>query len=161
MDFPPGRMVALLRAGLFEQVLENDTAWMCVSCYACTEGCPAKIPLTPGLMTRVKEELVLAGNLPLELQDALEASQRYGNPLGESPRKRAEWAVGFEPEIPIMAKAKRPVDVLWYVGSYPSYHPRGIDAAKAAARIFTALGIDFAMLSKKEKDRKRQERNKS
>ena len=38
------------------------------------------------------------------------------------------------------------------VGSYPSYHPRGIDAAAAAARIFNALGIDFAVLGKEEKD---------
>jgi len=91
MDFPPGRMVAALRAGIFDRVLDTDTVWMCVSCYACAQECPSKIPLTAGLMTRAKEELLLAGNIPTELQSALENSQRYSNPLGESPRNRAEW----------------------------------------------------------------------
>jgi Fe-S oxidoreductase len=86
MDFPPGRMVAALRAGIFDRVIDADTVWMCVSCYACTQECPSKIPLTTGLMTRAKEELLLAGNIPTELQSALEHSQRYSNPLGESPR---------------------------------------------------------------------------
>ena len=136
MEFPPRRMIAAIRADMFEEVLKTDSAWMCVACYACTEVCPQKIPIAAGLMTRVKEELLLTGNVPAELQDALENSGRYDNPLGESPRKRAEWTKGIEPEIPIMAKAKRPVDVLWFVGDYPSYHPRVQLITKALAKVF-------------------------
>ena len=150
MDYPPGKMIGLLRANRFEQVLETDTVWMCVSCYACTEFCPKKIPLTPGLLTRAKEELLLAGSIPNELQDALENSQRYGNPLGESPRKRADWAEDLEPEIVLMRKAKRPVDVLWFVGDYPSYHPRVQNTARAMAKIFQALNVDFGILGPEE-----------
>lgn len=150
MDFPPGKMIAYLRAGLFDKVLESDTVWMCVSCYACTEVCPTKIPLTSGLMTRAKEELLLAGNIPTELQDALKKSQRYGNPMGESPRKRAEWVKGIEPGIPIMRKARRPVDVLWFVGDYPSYHPRVQLSTKMLAKILNALGVDFGILGPEE-----------
>jgi len=150
MDFPPGRMIAYLRADLFDKVLDADSVWMCVSCYACTEVCPANIPVTPGLMTRAKEELLLSGNVPTELQSALEFSQRYGNPLGESPRKRSEWAKDLEPEVVIMRKAKRPVDVLWFVGDYPSYHPRVQQSAKALHKILTALGIDFGILGPEE-----------
>jgi Fe-S oxidoreductase len=150
MDFPPGRMVAALRAGIFDRVMDTDTVWMCVSCYACTQECPAKIPLTAGLMTRAKEELLLAGNIPTELQSALEHSQRYSNPLGESPRKRAEWAKGIEPEITIMRKAKRPVDVLWFVGDYASYHPRVQLASQALAKVLNALGVDFGILGPEE-----------
>jgi len=150
MDFPPGRMISYLRADMFEKVLNSDTVWMCVSCYACTEVCPAKIPVTPGLMTRAKEELLLAGNIPSELQSALEFSQRYGNPLGESPRKRADWAKDLRPEVTIMRKAKRPVDVLWFVGDYPSYHPRVQKTAIALFKILNALGIDFGILGPEE-----------
>lgn len=150
MAFPPGRMIAYMRADMFDRVLDTDTVWMCVSCYACTEICPQNIPVTPGLMTRAKEELLLAGNIPNELQDALTNSQRYGNPLGESPRKRADWAKGLDPEIPILRKAKRPVDILWFVGDYPSYHPRVQLATKALARILNALGVDFAILGPEE-----------
>jgi Fe-S oxidoreductase len=150
MDFPPGRMVAALRAGIFDRVMDTDTVWMCVSCYACAQECPAKIPLTVGLMTRAKEELLLAGNIPTELQSALEHSQRYSNPLGESPRKRAEWAKGIEPEITIMRKAKRPVDVLWFVGDYPSYHPRVQLVSQALATVLNALDVDFGILGPEE-----------
>jgi Fe-S oxidoreductase len=150
MDFPPGRMISYLRANLFDNVLNTDTVWMCVSCYACTEVCPAKIPVTPGLMTRAKEELLLAGNIPTELQSALEFSQRYGNPLGESPRKRSEWSTGLQPEVPIMRRAKHPVDVLWFVGDYPSYHPRVQRVTKALYRILNALGVDYGILGPEE-----------
>jgi Fe-S oxidoreductase len=150
MDFPPSRMIAALRSELFERVMDTDTVWMCVSCCACTQACPSKIPLTLGLMTRTKEELLLAGNIPAELQDALENSQRYGNPLGESARKRADWATGLEPEIPILKRLGRPVEVLWFVGDYGSYHPRVQAVSRALARVFKALNVDVAILGPEE-----------
>jgi len=109
-----------------------------------------KIPLTPGLLTRTKEEMLLAGNIPSELQDALMNTQRYGNPLGESPRKRATWAEGIVPEVTIMRKVKRPVDVLWFVGDYGSYHPRVQNTSKALAKILNALNVDFGILGREE-----------
>jgi Fe-S oxidoreductase len=101
-------------------------------------------------MTRAKEELLLAGNVPIELQDALQNTQRYGNPLGESPRKRAGWVRGIEPPVTIMSQANRPVDVLWFVGDYASYHPRVQLASQALARVFNALGVDFGILGPEE-----------
>jgi Fe-S oxidoreductase len=150
MKFPPHGMIAALRAGMIDELLDSDTAWMCVSCYACTEVCPAKIPVTAGLTTRVKEELLLAGNVPTELQDALEKSQRYFNPLGESPRKRADWINELDIEIPILAKKKEPVEVLWFVGDYASYHPSVRSATIAFARILNALEVDFGILGPEE-----------
>jgi Fe-S oxidoreductase len=102
------------------------------------------------LTTSLKEELILAGEVPTELQEALENTQRYFNPLGESPRKRAEWAAGLEPEVKIMRVAKEPVDVLWYVGDYPSYHPRAIEATIALAKILNAMGVKFGILGPEE-----------
>lgn len=150
MDYPPSRMISALRAGMFEKVMKTDLVWMCVSCYACTNSCPAKIPLTPGLMTRAKEELLLAGNVPIELQDALQNTQRYGNPLGESPRKRAMWTRGIEPPVTILSQANHPVDVLWFVGDYASYHPRVQLASQALARILNLLGINYGILGHEE-----------
>jgi Fe-S oxidoreductase len=150
MDFPPHGMIAALRAGMFDDLVGTDTSWMCVSCYACTQVCPTKIPVTAGLTTKVKEEMLLAGNVPTELQDALENAQRYNNPLGESPRKRAEWASAIVPEVTIMAKAKRPVNVLWFVGDYASYHTRVMQSTQALAKILNALEVDFGILGPEE-----------
>ena len=150
MDYPPGRMIAGLRADEFDLVMESDTVWMCVSCYACAQICPSKIPITAGLMTRTKEELLLAGNVPSELQSALENSQRYGNPMGESPRKRADWTMGIQPQITILGRDRRPVDVLWFVGDYPSYHPRVQLVAKSLAKVLNKLGVNFGILGPEE-----------
>ncbi|MGD8621675.1 MAG: WYL domain-containing protein, partial [Anaerolineales bacterium] len=150
MDYPPRRMIAALRADMFDAVIEQDSVWMCVSCQACTEVCPAQIQVTEGLMTRAKEELLLAGNVPVELQDALEKTQRYGNPMGESQKKRAAWTSELDFEIPVMAKHKQPVEVLWFVGDFASYHARVQKTAVAFAKILNALGVDFGILGPEE-----------
>jgi Fe-S oxidoreductase len=141
-------MIAAMRADLFDEVLGVDTVWMCVSCHACAEVCPAKIPVAGGLMARAKEELLLAGNVPTELQEALEASQRYGNPLGESTRKRAGWIEDLE--VTVLDKAGGQVDVLWFVGDYASYHPRVTKASRALVSVLGALGVDFGILGPAE-----------
>jgi len=150
MDFPPHKMIAALRAGMFEEVLSHDSIWLCVSCHACADVCPAQIPLTDGLMTVAKEEMVLAGNTPVELQDALEKSQRYGNPLGESPRRRAAWVEKAGIDVPVMRELRRPVEALWFVGDYASHHPRAQLATVALAKVFRALDVDFGILGAEE-----------
>src|SRR5512143_1169868 len=112
MDYPPTRAIAALRAGTFPRVIASDTIWLCVACSACTTVCPTQIPLTQNLMTWTKEERVLAGAIPEELQQALENSQRYGNPQGESPRKRTDWTRGIESLVPVMGRDTRAADVL-------------------------------------------------
>jgi Fe-S oxidoreductase len=150
MKFPPGKMIGALRAETFDQVIKADSVWMCVSCNACSAFCPSNIPITAALMTRAKEEMLLAGNIPTELQSALENTQRYGNAMGESPRKRADWTIGFQPEVNLLAKTRQPVDVLWYVGDYASYHLRMQSATKAFAKIMNALGVKFGILGPEE-----------
>jgi Fe-S oxidoreductase len=150
MQYPPSKMIGAMRADIFEQVVKTDSAWMCVACSACTAFCPSSIPITTALMTRAKEEMLLAGNIPAELQAALENTQRYSNPLGESQRKRADWAIGIQPEVKVLGKTRQPVDVLWFVGDYASFHSRSQSATKALARILNALGISFGILGPEE-----------
>jgi Fe-S oxidoreductase len=150
MKYPPGKIIGTLRAGVFDLVTKTDSVWMCVSCSACSAFCPTQIPITQALMTRVKEEMILEGKVPAELQTAFKNSQQYGNPLGESPRKRADWAAGLHPEVNILGKTRQPVDVLWFVGDYASYHPRMVSATKALARILNALGVKFGILGPEE-----------
>ena len=150
MKYPPGKIIGTLRAEVFDLVMKTDSIWMCVSCSACAAFCPTQIPITAALMTRVKEEMILAGKVPAELQTALRNSQQYGNPMGESPRKRADWTTGIQPEVNLLGKARQPVDVLWFVGDYASYHPRMASATKALAKILNALGVNFGILGPEE-----------
>lgn len=150
MVYPPSRMIAQVRANRFQNILSTENIWMCVSCYACTSVCPAKIPITAGLMTGAKEELLLSGNVPSELQTALENTHRYGNPFGDSPRKRSDWTMGIQPEVKIMGKFRQPVDFLWFVGDYSSYHLRVQQITKAFAEILNKLNINFGILGPEE-----------
>jgi heterodisulfide reductase subunit C len=42
-DYPPRRVIALVRAGLREELLSSNSMWFCVSCYSCTVRCPRDI----------------------------------------------------------------------------------------------------------------------
>jgi Fe-S oxidoreductase len=81
----------------------------------------------------------------------VESTYRYGNPMGESGRKRAAWTKTAGVPIRILGEDPRPVDVLWYVECELSYHPRCQNIARATAVIFNALGIDFAILGNEER----------
>jgi Fe-S oxidoreductase len=152
MDYPPRRIIAMLRAGLVEKVFRSESLLACVACYSCTAKCPRGIRLTDVLLPLMKEQtLAYLPELPAELQKALQNTLRYGNPMGESSRKRAAWVRSAGVPIRIFAEDSRPADVLWFVECYTSYYPRGQDNSRATAKLFHALGIDFAILGNEEK----------
>jgi Fe-S oxidoreductase len=152
MDYPPRRIIAQLRAGHIEEVFASDSLLNCVACYACKAKCPRSIDLTGVLLPLVKEQvLIKRPELPSELQRALENTLRYGNPMGESPRKRAAWVKSAGVPVRTFSEDPRPADVLWFVECYNSYYPRGQSISRATAKILHALGVDFAILGNEEK----------
>jgi Fe-S oxidoreductase len=152
MENTPRTIINKLRAGMIDEVVLSDDFLNCVTCYACWAKCPRGIALTDVLLPMVKEEVLLhLPEVPSELQSALEATLRYGNPMGESPRKRIAWAEEAGVDVPVMKNLGRPVDVLWIVECYASYYPRGRDNAVATARLLDALGIDYAVLGPEER----------
>ena len=152
MDYPPRRIIGMLREGLIEEVFASDSLMKCVTCYSCLAKCSRGLRLTDLLLPLVKEQvLVRLPEVPAELQKALANTLRYGNPMGESARKRAAWAATAGVPVPVLSEIKRPVDVLWLVECYTSYHPRGQDNSRATARLLNALGVDFAILGNEEK----------
>jgi Fe-S oxidoreductase len=150
MEYPPSRMISLLRANQFTKVANSETVWLCIACSACTAVCPSQIPVTIDLMTKTKEQILLKGSVPSELQIALENSQRYGNPMGESPRKRSDWIKTLDGQVQVFGKDTRQADVLWFVGDYPSYHSRVQASSRALVKILRILGINFAILGADE-----------
>ena len=43
MDYAPRKVIAMIRAGLQEEVLSCNTMWYCATCYLCTVRCPRDI----------------------------------------------------------------------------------------------------------------------
>lgn len=106
------------------------------------------------IMPAAREEAMAQGKpVPAELQGVFESTFKQGNALGQSARKRAAWTKGAG--VPVRQLPKEdppaPVQYLFYVEDYWSFHPRGHDAAQACARIFHALGVDYGILAHEER----------
>jgi Fe-S oxidoreductase len=125
---------------------------MCVGCYTCSLRCPRDIELTDGLWPALRDRSMQAGHQPpAELQETFQNLFKYGNTLGKSPRQRLDWARDLDVPVLDLSKERRPVDVLWLVGCYPSYYPRNQVVSRAWARILTRLGVSWGVLGAKEK----------
>jgi heterodisulfide reductase subunit C len=66
MEHTPSQLIALARAGMYDEVLSSNSMWYCLSCYMCTVRCPRGIKLT-GLMhafeyLAVREGISYAGS---------------------------------------------------------------------------------------------------
>jgi Fe-S oxidoreductase len=148
-DYGPRKLHRKVQTGT--DLAADDDLWLCTTCGNCLRVCPKEVDMIQ-IMPAVREAaLTDGGTVPGELQDVFEKTFRYGNALGENPRRRAQWTRAAGVPVRILASDPGPVDVLFYVEDYWSYHPRGHDAARAFARVATALGIDWAILGHEEK----------
>lgn len=46
MEFPPRKIIAMIRAGMRDEVLSSNSMWFCLSCYTCTARCPRGVKPT-------------------------------------------------------------------------------------------------------------------
>jgi Fe-S oxidoreductase len=147
-DYGPRKIFRDLQLGI--DLFDSDSLWQCTTCMNCLRVCPKEVDMIK-IMPAVREEAVMEGNVPDELQEVFESTFEYGNPMGESQRKRADWVKDSGVDVPIMKEIKKPVDYLWFVECYPSYHGRGKEASAAFAKILAALGTDYGILGTEEK----------
>jgi Fe-S oxidoreductase len=152
MDFPPRKAAKMIADGRFEEVVSSNTPWLCVACHTCQVRCPSRLLIPDGLFPALRSAVIAEGKaMEQDLQKALHNTYLYGNPMGQSPRKRAEWSNTAGVPVPILSQIKRPVEVLWIVECYPSYEPRNQEISRKLARILNALGVDFAILGHEER----------
>ncbi|MBD3268255.1 4Fe-4S dicluster domain-containing protein, partial [bacterium] len=140
--------------GAESQALQDETfsyneLWSCTSCMACEEQCPVMVQ-HPRMIADLRRHLINRAEMDQELQTALESLGRYGNSFSQSDRKRMQWAK----ELPFKIKdaTKEPVEYLWFVGDYASFDPRCIENTKQLAQVFNAIGLDFGLLHRAEKN---------
>jgi len=46
MEYPPRKIIAMIRAGRRDEVLSSSSMWNCLSCYLCTVRCPRGVKPT-------------------------------------------------------------------------------------------------------------------
>ncbi len=128
-------------------VITHDTLWSCTTCRACVHECPVLIEHVDTIVDMRRYLTLTTGDLPGTGALSLQNLNRAGNPWGQPPTARDEWARGLQ--VPLMAD-KGEVDVLWWVGCAGSYDERSQKISKALVRILKAAGVDYAILGQEE-----------
>lgn len=150
MDFAPRKMISALRAGMIDNIVNSNTIWLCIGCYTCTYRCPSGISITDQLITSIREDILMQNvGVPSELQAAFERTSRYGNPFGESPRKREKWAKDAGVPVRILKEGDSTTH-LWFVECFPAFHQRNQMATRDFAKILDGLNEDFGTLGRDE-----------
>jgi dimethylglycine catabolism B len=135
-EYGPRKIHRKVQTGM--DLFNDHDLWLCTTCMNCLRVCPKEVDMIQ-IMPAVREKAVADGNVPAELQEVFEKTFKYGNAWGE-PQQSARVDQGRRRPGQGPASDPSPVDVLFYVEDYWSYHPRGHEAAQACARIFIALG---------------------
>ncbi|MDH4121582.1 MAG: (Fe-S)-binding protein [Deltaproteobacteria bacterium] len=148
-NYGPRKLFRLLQTGY--DLINSPELWECTTCANCLRVCPKQVDMIK-IMPALRAKAVMDGTAPNELQDMFKNASEYGNPMGESPRKRFRWTKDLPEDVAVKDLSKTPeeVDVLWFVGDYYAFHARGNDAAKAMARVFNRLGVNFGTLGNEE-----------
>ena len=63
MDYPPRKIIAMVKNGFKDEALGSFTIWLCPSCYTCQVRCPAKIKITD-VMYALKRRAIVDGVFP-------------------------------------------------------------------------------------------------
>jgi Fe-S oxidoreductase/nitrate reductase gamma subunit len=158
LDFSPRSLMIKLEACLWKRgngstlvgdVVKPEELWACTTCRACAQVCPAFID-QPATIVDMRRYLVNEGQMDNLLQTALSNLGRYGNSFGQSDRLRARWAQPLQPKV---KDARRdPVEYLWFVGDYASYHANVTPITLKAAEVFQRAGLDFGILYEGERN---------
>jgi Fe-S oxidoreductase len=140
---------AILAKPLVGDVITDEVLWSCTTCYACDQECPLFIEhVTP--IVDMRRHLIIEGRMDGMLQDALDKLGRYGNSFGQSERMRAKWTQSLEPKVKDVRK--EPVEYLWFVGDYASYHASLTEITQKTAEVFQQAGLDFGILYEGERN---------
>jgi len=136
------------RSESLEPIFKSLPIWYCTTCRACLEVCPVYGP-TYDVVCSQRALAVEDGTFvpPLMVQ-TLEKLYKYKNPWESSKKKRASWAK--ELEVPEITKANEELDICYFVGCTTSFDTRAQEIAKAFCAILDHLGVNHAILGKRE-----------
>jgi len=130
-----------------ESVVDAESMHACLSCMACMDACPVDIEHVKQF-TGMNRRLTESGEMDPHVQDAMMNVFQQGNVFGDPARKRPEWTEALDFEVP--DAREEDVDLLWYVGDYPSYDERNKRVAQSLARLFEAAGVSYGILYEDE-----------
>lgn len=132
---------------LLDMVISPEAVWACTTCGACMEVCPVQNEQMLDIIDIRRNQVMVEGDFPQELNMAFRGMERAGNPWGISQDKRMDWAQGLH--VPTIDQNPNP-DVLYWVGCAAAYDPGAQKVARSFVQLLERARVNFAVLGKKE-----------
>jgi Fe-S oxidoreductase len=132
---------------LLKFALSPEAAWACTTCGACMEICPTQNEQMLDIIDIRRNQVMIEGEFPAQLQSAFRGMERAQNPWGINREQRLAWAEG----LAVKTTDENPTpDVLYWVGCAASYDPQAQKTARAFVELLNHAEVNFAVLGKKE-----------
>ncbi len=132
---------------LLKFALSPEAAWACTTCGACMEVCPTQNEQMLDIIDIRRNQVMIEGEFPSQLQSAFRGMERAQNPWGINHEQRLAWADGLN----VKTTDENPTpDVLYWVGCAASYDPQAQKTARAFVELLNHAEVNFAVLGKKE-----------
>jgi Fe-S oxidoreductase len=132
---------------LLKFALTPEAAWACTTCGACIEVCPTQNEQMLDIIDIRRNQVMIEGEFPSQLQSAFRGMERAQNPWGINHEQRLAWADGLN----VKTTDENPTpDVLYWVGCAASYDPQAQKTARAFVELLNHAEVNFAVLGKKE-----------
>ena len=132
---------------LLSFALSPEAAWACTTCGACMQACPVQDEPMLDIIDVRRQQVMMEGEFPAQLQTAFRGMERSQNPWGINHAKRLDWADGLR--VKTTEENPKP-DVLYWVGCAASYDPQSQKTARAFVQLLDHAKVDFAVLGKRE-----------
>ncbi|MCL0079360.1 (Fe-S)-binding protein [Dehalococcoidia bacterium] len=138
------RMIHQAQLGLVD--FESEEVWQCATCGACVKRCPRGVEIIDIVraLRKVVAEVGVA-KVPDSLRISVKNISSLGNPQGEVPEKRGDWAK--DRDIRTFTEG---TDLLYLSCCVPAYDGKIRRIALATTDILNKAGIDFGILGENE-----------
>jgi len=141
-SFLTRKLIHQAQVGLVE--LEDEDIWLCATCGACVERCPRGVEIID-IMRALRRIGTQWGANPKSLKTVMASLGSVGNPMGEAPEKRADWAK--ELGVRIFTPG---TEFLYFSCCIPAYDPQAKRIALATADVLNKAKVDFGILGAEE-----------
>jgi Fe-S oxidoreductase len=135
------------------EVVEDEVIWDCTTCGACVQACPVNIEHIDAIVDMRRNLVMTESRFPREMQSALQNMETTGNPWGQPPDSRLDWAKGTSKQDPLevpLITEKPNAEVLLWVGCAGAFDDRNKKVTYDFARLLQIAGVNFAVLGPEE-----------
>ena len=134
---------------LMGSAISESAVWACTSCGACIDICPVGNEPMLDILDIRRDQVLMQGAFPAELQGAFNGMERQGNPWQQDAGERFRWANGLDFPVPTVDENPG-FEILYWVGCAASYDPRAQLTARALVKVLHTAGVNFAVLGEQE-----------